>query len=109
MDPCPSCRTSTQKVFGTGSNIISSRGDEWRHYRAIIKPGLQAYFDANPILENAERLVIIFGHPRGLSPTGGIMVQGILHRYSSANLLYCVFDCPKLSVSEALRRAFLPL
>lgn len=82
----------------TGSNIISSRDDEWRRYRTVIKPGLQTYFDTEPLFKHAEMLTDILCPLLKSSYATGILVQGILQRYSSANLLHSVFGCTHLSV-----------
>lgn len=82
----------------TGSNIISSRDDEWRRYRIVIKPGLQTYFDTEPLFKHAEMLTDILCPLRKAPGAAGILIQGILQRYSSANLLHCVFGCKHLSV-----------
>ncbi|CAG7922179.1 unnamed protein product [Penicillium olsonii] len=83
-------------VLGAGSNIISARDEEWRCYRTIIKPGLQKVFDTKPIIDNAEKLCETFWQMQGKSMRKGIPIQEILQRYSSANLLCCIFHCPEL-------------
>ncbi|KAF4766472.1 hypothetical protein HAV15_010488 [Penicillium sp. str.  len=83
-------------VLAAGSNIISARGEEWRCYRTIIKPGLQKVIDTKPIIDNARKLRETFRQMQGKSIQKGIPIQEILQRYSSANLLCCIFDCPEL-------------
>lgn len=93
-------RTETEiHAMAAGSNIISARDEEWRCYRAIIKPGLQRVFHTMPIIDNAEKLRSIFSQLQGKSMSNGIPIQDILQRYSSANLLCCIFDCTELGVS----------
>ncbi|KAJ5581282.1 hypothetical protein N7450_007583 [Penicillium hetheringtonii] len=82
-----------------GSNIISARGEEWRCYRAVIQPGLQKAFQSIPIIENAGKLCRILSRLQVESMGEGIPVQDVLQRYSSANLLSCIFDCPELAAT----------
>lgn len=55
-----------------------------------------------PIIENAGKLCRILSRLQVESMGEGIPVQDVLQRYSSANLLSCIFDCPELAVSEGL-------
>ncbi|CAG7953154.1 unnamed protein product [Penicillium salamii] len=80
-----------------GSNIISARDEEWRCYRTVIKPGLQRLFHAKPIVENAKRLSKIIWQQQRRSSDKGIEIQNIFQRYSSANLVSCIFDRSDLS------------
>ncbi|KAJ5107930.1 Cytochrome P450 oxidoreductase [Penicillium angulare] len=80
-----------------GSNIISARADEWRSYRSVIQPGLQTVFETKPLFDNAQRLSEHLYQMQTKAPSHGVTIQGILQRYSSANLLHCVFDNPVLS------------
>ncbi|KAJ5280943.1 Cytochrome P450 oxidoreductase [Penicillium angulare] len=80
-----------------GSNIISARADEWRLYRSVIQPGLQTVFETEPLFDNAQRLGEHLYQMQTIAPSHGVPIQGILQRYSNANLLHCVFDNPGLS------------
>ena len=101
--PVSNSKTDTSNGVSVGSNIISARGEEWRCYRAIIQPGLQKTFETEPIIKNAEKLCQILSRLQLRSMGEGVPIQDVLQRYSSANLLSCIFDCPELAVSECLK------
>ncbi|EAW12454.1 cytochrome P450 [Aspergillus clavatus NRRL 1] len=81
-----------------GSNIISARGDEWRRYRAVIQPGLQTSFDSSAVFRHAQRLSAVLLGLQERNRRQGVPVQGVLQRYSSANLLRCVLGLSDLSM-----------
>ena len=68
-----------------GDNIISSHGELWRNYQSVIKPGLQRNFEADRIARNAVRLCELLGEAQLCAGKGGVLVQDILQRYSTAN------------------------
>ncbi|CAG8904111.1 unnamed protein product [Penicillium egyptiacum] len=97
---CPTLKSPAETAnydLVAGSNIISARDEEWRCYRAVIKPGLQTFSHPKPILENAKKLSNIFWQLQGQCTEKGILIQDVLQRYASANLLCCIFDCSELS------------
>ncbi|OJJ46526.1 hypothetical protein ASPZODRAFT_152015 [Penicilliopsis zonata CBS 506.65] len=92
-----------------GDNIISSRGDDWLLYRRLIKPGLSSQFNPIPICENATNLCGIFLQAQGRAGGQGVTVQGILQRYSSANLLQGVLGVPELGAQMMAMEDAVPL
>lgn len=71
-----------------GDNIISARGDDWRLYRSIIKPGLQGTFEIEPIVENATRLCALLADAQRSvgKENGGVSVQEYIQSYTTANV-----------------------
>ncbi|BDD56891.1 hypothetical protein MAP00_002306 [Monascus purpureus] len=74
-----------------GDNIISSRGDDWRVYREVIKPALQARFDGESIAKNARQLCALLRQSQVENGQRGCLVQDILQRYSIANIATVIF------------------
>ena len=70
----------------TGDNIISSHGANWRLYQGVLKPGLLATFDVEPIHSNAIALLHLLRIERGLEETHGVVVPELFQRYTLANL-----------------------
>ncbi len=68
-----------------GDNIISSHGEVWRNYQSVVKPGLQRNFEADRIARNAVRLCELLEEAQLCAGKGGVLVQEILQRYSTAN------------------------
>ncbi|KAH0592486.1 hypothetical protein MHUMG1_09757 [Metarhizium humberi] len=64
-----------------GDNIISSRGEPWKKYKRVIKPGLQARPNLDVLLRNARQLSTILVESQAL-PTDGI--QGSIQRHTIA-------------------------
>ncbi len=77
-----------------GDNIISSHGQTWKRYREVIKPGLQRPFEIEKLVRNAEKLCDLISnaclHTTGKSR--GIPVQGLLQRYTIANVAELVLQ-----------------
>lgn len=69
-----------------GDNIISSRDETWRLYQSIIRPGLQATFDVQPLLKNARKLCSLLRDSQSAAGGRGIAMQEILQRYTIANI-----------------------
>ncbi|KAK1538382.1 cytochrome P450 [Colletotrichum paranaense] len=90
-----------------GDNIISARGDVWKNYRSVIKPGLQRNFDGEIIESNAVSLCRLLreSQKRAGSGGGGVAVQDLLQRYSVSNFTEAVLGT-KL---HALDRADAPI
>ena len=71
----------------TGNNIISARGDTWKKFTHIMKPGLQRTFELEPLIKNTRTLVQLLRDDQSRKGTsGGIIVGPLLQRYSLANL-----------------------
>ncbi|KAL2127204.1 hypothetical protein VTI74DRAFT_11112 [Chaetomium olivicolor] len=68
-----------------GDNIISSHGDVWRNYHAVVKPGLQRNFESDKIVRNAERLCELLRDEQIRAGKDGVAVQEVFQRYSVAN------------------------
>lgn len=64
-----------------GDNIISSRGESWKKYKRVIKPGLQARPNLDVLLQNARQLSTILVESQAV-PTDGI--QGSIQRNTIA-------------------------
>lgn len=64
-----------------GDNIISSRGETWKTYKRVIKPGLQTSPNLDVLLRNARQLSTILVESQTL-PTEGI--QGSIQRHTIA-------------------------
>ncbi|KID74892.1 Cytochrome P450 family protein, partial [Metarhizium brunneum ARSEF 3297] len=64
-----------------GDNIIWSRGETWKKYTRVIKPGLQASPNPDVLLRNARQLSTILVESQAL-PTDGI--QGSIQRHTIA-------------------------
>lgn len=64
-----------------GDNIISSRGETWKKYKRVIKPGLQARPNLEVLLQNARQLSTILVESLAV-PTDGI--QGSIQRNTIA-------------------------
>ncbi|KAF4780302.1 cytochrome P450 [Colletotrichum scovillei] len=90
-----------------GDNVISARGDVWKNYRSVIKPGLQRNFDGEIIESNAVSLCRLLreSQKRVGSGGGGVAVQDLLQRYSVSNFTEAVLGT-KL---HALDRADAPI
>lgn len=69
-----------------GDNIISARDENWRLYQNIVKPGLQATFDVEPLVKNAKKLCSLLRESQSIAANKGISVQEILQRYTIANV-----------------------
>ncbi|KAK3291771.1 cytochrome P450 [Chaetomium fimeti] len=68
-----------------GDNIISSRGEAWKCYQSVIKPGLQRPFEVDTLANNASLLCGLIETAQKRAGKGGIPVQVLLQRYSVAN------------------------
>ena len=68
-----------------GDNIISSHGEVWRNYQSVVKPGLQRNFETGKIARNAVRLCELLWEAQLCAGKGGVFVQELLQRYSTAN------------------------
>lgn len=90
-----------------GDNIISSYGDTWRKYQAVVKPGLQRNFDADWIAKNAEVLCRLLRETQARAGGNGIAVQELLQRYSVANCSEVVLQV-NLGVSHRTDRCQQP-
>ncbi|KAK7456035.1 cytochrome P450 [Colletotrichum acutatum] len=90
-----------------GDNVISARGDVWKNYRSVIKPGLQRNFDGEIIESNAVSLCRLLreSQKRAGGGGGGVAVQDLLQRYSVSNFTEAVLGT-KL---HALDRADAPI
>ncbi|KAK2060859.1 cytochrome P450 [Colletotrichum caudatum] len=88
-----------------GDNIISARGDVWKSYRSVIKPGLQQNFDARIIEANAVSLCRLLGESQRRAGRGGVAVQDLLQRYSVSNFSEAVLG----TGLHALDRADAPI
>lgn len=71
-----------------GDNIISSHGSTWKIYRDVIKPGLQRAFGTDQLAQNAKKLCDLIDkvHPEAADELQGVPVQGLLQRYTIANI-----------------------
>ncbi|KAG6096120.1 hypothetical protein E4U30_001769 [Claviceps sp. LM220 group G6] len=76
----------------TGDNIISSRGETWKSYQRVIKPGLQAGADLGVLLSNARALRDILVEAQAQSPRGGVGIQASIQRYTIANFAQSNFN-----------------
>ncbi|RAK81743.1 cytochrome P450 [Aspergillus fijiensis CBS 313.89] len=82
----------------TGSNIISAHGEEWRRYRGVVQPGLLPNaFAVEPLVEHTQQLCEWLLHLQSAQGSHGVVVQEVLQRYSSANLLHCVLGQPDVA------------
>ncbi|KAK2004520.1 cytochrome P450 [Colletotrichum falcatum] len=88
-----------------GDNIISARGDVWKSYRSVIKPGLQRNFDVGIIEANAVSLCRLLRESQQRAGRGGVAVQDLLQRYSVSNFTEAVLG----TRLGALERADAPI
>ncbi|KZL71362.1 cytochrome P450 [Colletotrichum tofieldiae] len=88
-----------------GDNVISARGDVWKSYRSVIKPGLQRNFDADMIENNAVSLCRLLRESQRRAGRGGVAVQDLLQRYSVSNFTEAVLG----TRLHALDRADAPI
>ncbi|EEP80069.1 predicted protein [Uncinocarpus reesii 1704] len=82
-----------------GDNIISSRGDDWKLYRNIIKPGLQKTFETQPIVANARKLCSLLKKSQQALGSQGILIQNHIQCYTTANISKCVLQAEIESLS----------
>ncbi|KAK4096577.1 cytochrome P450 [Parathielavia hyrcaniae] len=68
-----------------GDNIISSHGEVWKNYRAVVKPGLQRNFETDAIARNASQLCDLLRDAQTRAGRAGVAMQEMLQRYSIAN------------------------
>jgi hypothetical protein len=71
-----------------GDNIISNRGETWKLYRRVIKPGLQLDPDLDVMIENARLLCNILVE----SQARGSGIQESIQRYTIANFAQIIFN-----------------
>ncbi|TIC98894.1 Cytochrome P450-DIT2 [Colletotrichum higginsianum] len=88
-----------------GDNVISARGDVWKNYRAVIKPGLQRNVDVDVIENNAVGLCRLLRESQQRAGRGGVAVQDLLQRYSVSNFTEAVLG----TTLHALDRADAPI
>ncbi|KAF2001465.1 putative cytochrome P450 [Amniculicola lignicola CBS 123094] len=88
----------------TGENIISGHGGNWKLYTSIIKPVLQYEQDPTLIWRNARLLkkMLLVGVQ---SAPSGVVVYGLLQRYTLANLSDVLYE----SSFESMRKYDTPL
>jgi cytochrome P450 len=75
-----------------GDNIISSRGETWRTYQQIIRPGLQTHPDLECLLRNARMLRNLLVEAQTLAMKKGVHVQESMQRYTIANFAQLIFN-----------------
>ncbi|KAK7538463.1 cytochrome P450 [Phyllosticta citribraziliensis] len=68
----------------TGTNIISAHGADWRLFRSVIQPGLQADFKPEPILKNAQLLLQLILEEN--SKKQSVVVPPLFQRFTLATL-----------------------
>ena len=75
-----------------GDNIISSRGDVWRQYKSVIKPGIQNSLAIDVLVKNAGKLCHLIRREQITAKKAGIAVQEILQRYTIAVTAEALFQ-----------------
>ncbi|CAG8983880.1 hypothetical protein HYALB_00005519, partial [Hymenoscyphus albidus] len=85
-----------------GDNIISARGENHKLYKSIIRPGLQRNFDSELelLFSNAALLCKLLGDSQRAVGRNGIPVQGLLQRYTIANISQCLLQTDFQTLSD---------
>ena len=68
-----------------GDNFFLSDCDTWKHYTAIMKPGMQkTHFDSRPLLEKSRRFVDLMIGAQESAGVSGVLVNPIIQRCAIA-------------------------
>ncbi|KAH7122446.1 putative cytochrome P450 [Dendryphion nanum] len=71
-------------AFYTGENVISEKGEKWKKFASVIKPGLQADVDHIPIVQNTDKLIHLILDEQ--KRNGRVIMPSLLQQYTLENL-----------------------
>lgn len=74
--------TTMANLFG--ENIIDSTGELWKHFTAIMKPGIQRQFSPGPLYTAAHKLLMVIErHQQQAAPDCGIIINDIIQWWAT--------------------------